>query len=240
VTGSDAGDVGRSSVRVSVVIAAYNSERFIAQTLESVLAEIGASDEVIVVNDGSTDRTAEIVGQFPAVRLITQTNAGPPAARNTAIRVAGGDYIATIDHDDLWPTGRLDRMVAALEAHPEAAYVAGHQVLLIEPGSPLPFWLQSTDPEELARFRRERGNGVMLTRRAAFDAVGLFDESFARGGEDTDWIFRCAELGLAAVEIEDDVLLRRIYGGNITADRENMQRAMFAVLRKRAQRRRAQ
>lgn len=229
-----------TSVRVSVVIAAFNSTRFLRETLESVLAEVSEQDEVIVVDDGSTDATPDLVRSFKEIRLIEQSNAGPPAARNTAIRAARGTYIATIDHDDLWPAGRLNRMVAALDAHPDAAYVTGGQVMFVEPGAPLPYWLKSADPEELARFRNERLNGVMLTRRSAFDRVGMFDESFTRGGEDTDWIFRCAEAGLTAVEIEDDVLLRRIYGGNITADRENLQRAMFAVLRKRAQRRRGQ
>ena len=227
-------------VRVSVVIAAYNSERFIAETLESVLAEVGDSDEVIVVDDGSTDGTPDFVRRVARVRLIEQDNAGPPAARNTAIRAAAGQYIATIDHDDLWPAGRLDLLVAALETHPDAAYVAGRQVLMIEPGSALPHWLKSTEPEELARFRTERGNGMMLTRRRAFDVVGLYDESFTRGGEDTDWILRCAEAGLPNVDIDEDVLLRRIHGGNITMYRANLQAAMFAVLRKRAQRRRTQ
>lgn len=228
------------NVRVSVVIAAYNSTRFLAETLASVLAEVDDRDEIIVVDDGSTDGTADLVRTYPRVRLIQQDNAGPPAARNTAIRAALGEFIATIDHDDLWPSGRLDLMLAALDRTPSAAYVAGEQVLVLEPGAPLPFWLRSADPDELVRFRRERGNGVMLTRRNAFDRVGLFDESFTRGGEDIDWILRCVELGLEAVEIDDAVLLRRIHGGNITSDRENMQRSTFAVLRKRAQRRRAQ
>ena len=230
---------GPLGTRVSVVIAAYNSERFIADALESVLAEVGEQDDVIVVDDGSTDGTADIVRRYPTVRLVQQRNAGPAAARNRAIQSSSAAYIAAIDHDDLWPAGRLDRMVAALEANPEAGYVAGRQRLVVSPGAPLPYWLKSTDPEELERFRNERGTGMIMIRRSAFDRVGFFDESMTRGGEDIDWVFRCREAGYSEVEIDDEVLIRRLHGGNITASEADMQRAMFAILRNRAQRRRA-
>lgn len=230
---------GPLGTRVSVVIAAYNSERFIADALESVLAEVSEQDDVIVVDDGSTDGTADIVRRYPTVRLVQQRNAGPAAARNTAIQSSSAAYIAAIDHDDLWPAGRLDRMVAALEANPEAGYVAGRQRLVVSPGAPLPYWLKSTEPEELERFRNERGTGMIMIRRSAFDRVGLFDESMTRGGEDIDWVFRCREAGYSEVKIDAEVLIRRLHGGNITASEADMQRARFAILRNRAQRRRA-
>lgn len=230
---------GLPGTRVSVVIAAYNSERFIADALESVLTEVSVDDEIIVVDDGSIDGTADIVRRYPEARLIQQGNAGPAAARNTAIRSSSAAYIAAIDHDDLWPAGRLDRMVAALEANPEAGYVAGRQRFMVTPGAPLPYWLKSTEPEELGRFQNERGTGLIMIRRSAFDRVGFFDESMTRGGEDIDWVFRCAEAGYSEVEIDAEVLIRRLHGGNITANEDDMKRAMFAILRKRAQRRRA-
>jgi GT2 family glycosyltransferase len=131
-------------------------------------------------------------------------------------------------------------MVAALRAHPEAGYVVGAQELLVEPGAPLPYWLRSTEPEELERFRHERGTGLLLMRRSTMDHVGLFDETMLRGGEDVDWVFRCADLGVIEIEVEETVLVRRIHGANITMNEADMQRAMFAILRKRAQRRRQQ
>ncbi|CAB4723651.1 unannotated protein [freshwater metagenome] len=231
---------GLHGTRVSVVIAAYNSERFIADALDSVFAEVSEQDDVIVVDDGSMDGTAEVVRRYPTVRLVQQRNAGPAAARNTAIRLSTATFIAAIDHDDLWPAGRLDRMVAALEANPEAGYVAGRQRLMVTPGAPLPYWLKSTEPEELERFQNERGTGMIMIRRSAFDRVGLFEESMTRGGEDIDWVFRCREAGYSEVEIDDEVLIRRLHGGNITANEDDMKRATFAILRKRAQRRRSQ
>ena len=231
---------GPLGTRVSVVIAAYNSERFIADALDSVFAEVGEQDDVIVVDDGSTDGTADVVRRYPEARLIQQGNAGPAAARNTAIRLSSAAFIAAIDHDDLWPAGRLDRMVAALEANPEAGYVAGRQRLVVSPGAPLPYWLKSTEPEELERFQHERATGMIMIRRSVLDRVGLFDESMTHGGEDIDWVFRCREAGYSEVKIDDEVLIRRLHGGNITANEDDMKRAMFAILRKRAQRRRSQ
>ena len=231
-----------SSLRatVSVVIPIYNGERFVAETLESVFAQSLPPHEVIVVDDGSTDRSLEVVRRFPAVRIIEQVNAGPSAARNAAIRVSTGEFVAPVDHDDLWPEHRLEVMVGALRAHPEAGYVVGAQQIFVEPGSPLPYWLHSTDSEELERFRHERGTGLLLMRRSTLEQVGLFDESMTYGGEDVDWVFRCADLGVVEIEVDDIVLNRRIHGGNMTMSEADMQRAMFAILRKRAQRRRGQ
>jgi glycosyltransferase involved in cell wall biosynthesis len=223
---------------VSVVIAVLNGERLIAEAIESALAQTLVPHEIIVVDDGSTDETAEVVMRYPSVRLIRQANAGPAAARNAAIRVASGEYIAPLDHDDLFTPDRLRVMVKALEAHPEAPYVAGKQRIEVLPGTPLPDWLKSTDPSELERLQVERGTDLILMRRSAFDHVGFFDESMTSGGEDVDWVFRCAELGLVEVEVHDEVLIRRLHGRNMTMDEDGMKRAMFAILRKRAQRRR--
>jgi glycosyltransferase involved in cell wall biosynthesis len=91
---------------VSVIIPAYNAENFIAKTLESVLSQTYQNIEVLVVDDGSTDTTAEIVKSFvqkdSRVSLLQQSNAGVAAARNLAIEKSKGEYIAPIDADDIW------------------------------------------------------------------------------------------------------------------------------------------
>lgn len=226
--------------QVSVVIPVFNGERFLADAIESVLVQLGEDDEIIVVDDGSTDGTVAVAEGFSRVRLICQANAGPAAARNAAIVVASGTYIAPIDHDDLWPVGRLQAMVSALEQHPDAPYVVGTQQLEVLPGAALPYWLASTDQSDLDRSRTERGTGLMLMRRSAFDTVGLFDETMRAGGEDIDWVFRCVDLGLTEVVIEDTVLIRRMHGQNFTMDRTLMDQSMFDILRRRAHRRRSQ
>lgn len=223
-----------------MIIPAFNSEDCVADAIESALAQGPIVHEIIVVDDGSTDATAEVVRHFSGVVLIQQTNAGPAAARNAAIGVSTGEFIAPLDHDDLFTEGRLEVMVDALEKDPDALFVVGKQQMVIEDGGPLPFWLNSTDPSELERFSGEHGTGLLVMRRKAFDIVGLFDETMTVGGEDVDWVFRCHELGYSSVMIDDVVTVRRMHGGNLTMDESKMQQAMFTILQRRAQRRRAQ
>jgi glycosyltransferase involved in cell wall biosynthesis len=111
-----------SEVKVSTVIAAYNAERTIAETLESALAQNCADHEVLVVNDGSTDSTAAILAQFGSrIRVVNQKNLGSGAARNSGVAHAKGVYIAFLDSDDLWVPGKLATSVSALERNPLAS-----------------------------------------------------------------------------------------------------------------------
>ncbi|MBW4440880.1 MAG: glycosyltransferase [Plectolyngbya sp. WJT66-NPBG17] len=109
-----------SSPLVSVVIAAYNAEAFISDTLKSILAQTYRDFEVIVIDDGSVDRTAEIVRSYAEnddrIRLIQQENSGVSASRNLAIQHSSGEYIAPIDADDIWYSERLEKHVRCLEA----------------------------------------------------------------------------------------------------------------------------
>src|SRR5690242_5053753 len=105
---------------VSVIIPAYNSERYIADALRSVLAQTYMPQEIIVVDDGSSDGTARALDPFRStIRYIYQKNRGEPAARNTGMREAKGDYIAFLDADDLWLPEKLDLQMTYLAAHPE-------------------------------------------------------------------------------------------------------------------------
>jgi glycosyltransferase involved in cell wall biosynthesis len=109
-------------LRVSTVIAAYNAERTIAQTLDSALAQKCAAHEIIVVNDGSTDSTAEVLAKYNGlIRVVHQSNRGQGAARNIGVAAAKGRFIAFLDADDLWLPGKLNTMVGALEQNPSAS-----------------------------------------------------------------------------------------------------------------------
>lgn len=110
--------------KVSVIIPSFNCELYIAETIASVLNQTHKDIEVIVVDDGSTDRTREIVASFgTSVRLIAQQNAGRCAARNHGIREASGEFICLLDHDDYWYPEKLSAQLAAFEKYPEAGGV---------------------------------------------------------------------------------------------------------------------
>ena len=110
--------------RVSVIVPAYNAAATIAGTVESVFAQTFRDFELIVVDDGSTVRTREILAGFgDRVRLIEQHNNGPAAARNAGARLASGEYLAFLDADDLWRPTMLARAVAELDADSSSTLV---------------------------------------------------------------------------------------------------------------------
>lgn len=105
---------------VTVIIPVYNCAGYVAEAIESALAQDWPHKEVVVVNDGSTDGSLAVLQGFgDRIRLIDQMNAGPPAARNQGIAAACGDYIAFLDADDVWIRGKLSAQVRHMEAHPE-------------------------------------------------------------------------------------------------------------------------
>lgn len=109
---------------VSVIIPSYNCEAYIAETIDSVLHQSYRDFELIVVDDGSTDRTREIVASYgDAVRLVPQANARVSAARNRGIEEARGAFICLLDHDDYWFPSKLERQLQEFDAYPEAGVV---------------------------------------------------------------------------------------------------------------------
>jgi glycosyltransferase involved in cell wall biosynthesis len=111
-------------IRVSTIIPTYNNEATLAQAIDSALAQEFEGQEIIVVNDGSTDATQSVIESYgQQVLPLQQENEGPSAARNRAIEKAAGKYIAFLDGDDIWLPGRLSKTVAALERNPSAALV---------------------------------------------------------------------------------------------------------------------
>lgn len=189
---------------VSVVIAAYNEEQYIAEAVESVLAQTFRDFEVIVVDDGSTDRTPEIVRayaqeqhaqeQHVRVRYLHQPNSGQPAARNRGIRAARGRYVAFLDADDLWLPAKLERQMQLLRSSPERAWVycdayrfesaTGHIRRVASQGSGL------CEGDVLRPLLL--GNFIVsltpVVRRGVFEDVGYFEEApFVRGGGGEDW-----------------------------------------------------
>src|SRR5215213_6400356 len=106
---------------VAAIIPVYNGASQIQRSIESVLAQTRQVDEVIVIDDGSTDQTADVVRSYgDRVRLLQQKNAGVAAARNHGMREARSQWIAFLDHDDAWLPEKIEEQLGALEAKPEA------------------------------------------------------------------------------------------------------------------------
>jgi glycosyltransferase involved in cell wall biosynthesis len=130
------------SLNVSVVIPTYNRVHLISRAVESALAAIGRDDEVIVVDDGSTDDTAAAVARFgERVRFLQEPHAGAGPTRNAGIRAARGDLIALLDSDDEWFADKIELQRRHLEAHPEVLYVFSDFSVRVEDGPERRKWL---------------------------------------------------------------------------------------------------
>lgn len=196
---------------VSVIIPVYNCRQYLSEAIESALAQTIRPAEIIVVDDGSTDGSADVAKQFtPDVHYCFQPNSGTGAARNKGIDLARGDFFSFLDADDLWSSNKLAVQSAAFSTNPCIDAVFGH--------------VQQFHSPELAESEKNNihcPGGLMpgclpyamLIKRAAFFRVGLFETNW-RVGQDVSWIMRAKELGLQMLMLPDLVYSRRLHKKN--------------------------
>ena len=188
--------------KVSVNICCYNSERFIAETIESVLAQTYKDWELVIVNDGSTDSTEQIIrayiNQGWPITYHCQANAGLAAARNQALRLSKGEYIAFLDHDDLWLPEKLEQQVDILDADPAIALVYSDCYLVDFKGELLGRVFDKVRPHRgrvLAELFTENfiSCPTVLIRKQVLEKVGLFRPELCIS-EEYELFLRIAEL----------------------------------------------
>lgn len=196
---------------LSVIIPVFNGEQFIRDAVHSVLSQGYPALELIVVDDGSTDRTEEIVSQLPHdIRYLRQDNAGPASARNRGIRDAAGELIAFLDVDDLWPNNTLTGLVDELVRDPELEVVHGYNQLMIRNDGTGEYEYRG-NPKDTFQF----SIAAAVYRKSVFVRVGLFDRTMTFG-EDNDWFNRARESGVKVRRVERVTLLVRRHGSNMT------------------------
>jgi glycosyltransferase involved in cell wall biosynthesis len=219
---------------VTTIIPVYNGEKFLSQAIESVRGQNYAPLEIIVVDDGSTDGTADRIKNLgDDIHYIYQENRGPAAARNTGLKLARGEFIAFLDVDDLWPEGKLGSQVERLLQDPSLEIVTGRIQYI---------FLDGTDDSLV---RNLDGNntvssvnlGSALFRRSVFEKVGVFNETLQRG-EDGDWFLRALEQDVSILILDEVTLYYRQHGKNITRGLGNRERGLFQILKKSLDRRR--
>jgi glycosyltransferase involved in cell wall biosynthesis len=189
-------------VTVSVVIPVRDGARFVGAAIQSALSQTVAPGEVIVVDDGSTDTSAEIARGL-GVTVVSRPALGAAAARNHGAARASGDHLAFLDADDVWPPDRLELLLAGIG---DAEIVFGSEQRFRDPDGEL-------DPPARALMAT-----TALIARPAWDRLGGFDEQWEMG-EFMDWLLRARESGLRETSIDATVLHRRIHGANQTANK---------------------
>ena len=229
---------------ISVIIATYNSARFIAQAIKSVLSQTYSRYEVIIIDDGSTDETKDALREFNgAIRYLYQDNRGPSAARNAGIRLAQGEYICFLDADDLWESNKLELQLNFLEQHSDVGLVFSDEEEISAVGEPhqsllgrSKFYSDLVDQQPLQdAFRKLLIENFILTstvmaRKACFAEAGLFDENL-RVVEDRDlWLRIGAHFGIAC--LPRILGKKRAHEANISANSELTLRSRIQVWKK--------
>lgn len=217
---------------VSALVPVWNGAEFLAEAIESILAQDPPVAEVVVVDDGSTDGSGDVARAFgPRVRCVRREHAGLAATRNAAVRAAQGDLVAFLDADDLWPAGRLARLLAALEQDPGCGIVQGRLQRMVRDERTASWTLVNES-------WRAPNVATALIRRSVFALVGPFDEQVA-GADDVDWLLRAKERGVREAHVDAVTLLYRRHGGNMTNDVAQDQARLLRVLGRAVARRRA-
>jgi len=211
-------------VQISVIIPLYNRAHTLPRALDSVLAQTSRADEIIVVDDGSSDSGAELIRhQYPEVTLLQQPNLGVSAARNTGIRHARSDWIALLDSDDEWQPQKLARIRETQQVHTEEWLFHSEEI-----------WIRNGRRVNPMNKHRKQGGMIfqhclplcvispsaVVMRRSLFDDIGLFDESLP-ACEDYDlWLRLCHRYPVYFIDEpliikyggHDDQLSRRYWG----------------------------
>ena len=189
-------------MKISVVIPAYNAGKYIGRTIDSVLAQTRLADEIIVVDDGSTDNTAEVIRRYgEKVKYIHQANAGASAARNTGIKAACGEWIAFLDGDDEWVSQKLRLQVEHLERNPELVWTSANfysclcsenrRAPAAEPGKAKKLLggkeyfddYLGADAAKAAKW-----TGTMLIKKEVFEQAGMFRVGQVRSNDTDMWL----------------------------------------------------
>jgi glycosyltransferase involved in cell wall biosynthesis len=223
-------------LKLSVVIAAHDAEPFLGAAIDSVLADLPADSELIVVDDGSTDGTPHVLaGYGDRARLFrNETASGPGDARNLGARAASGEILAFHDADDLVLPGRFATLIAALDRHPEVDLVFGNGIKIDETGRPLGPVIPA---RYVRRLKRRAGPAEMLTdgfvypqalciRRERFLALGGFIHERVE-----DWEFALrASLFIRLLYVDRAVFAYRRHPGSMTMQQHAYAHAMLAML----------
>jgi glycosyltransferase involved in cell wall biosynthesis len=223
---------------VSVIIPSYNSARFLAEAVKSAFAQTYTSLECIVVDDGSTDNTDEVLQQlvscYPSLRTAKKTNGGPSSARNLGLRLCRGDAVSFLDADDVLLPGKIESQVNFLEDHPEVGLVYGDYLIVTENLHAFALFTaempRKLHPLDALCYRNWFNPLVPLIRRSVIEAVGEFDEGLPVA-EDWDYWIRCAKVTRMSY-VSKAVAMYRQHSGQLHRDHAGMRDACIRVIHK--------
>ncbi len=218
---------------VSVIIPVYNSEKYLAEAIESVLAQDYRPVEIIILDDGSTDNSADIAGSYASsVRYYYQPNNGLAAAQNKGLMISHGSYCSFLDSDDIWVPDKLTRQIHSFNDNPELDMVFGQVQQFQSPELDY-----KMIPQDEGSIVPGYSTGAMLIKRDSFFRVGLFETKW-HVGDFVDWYLKAAEMGLKSNMLPKVVMKRRIHGKNMGIRERKHQADYVRILKASLDRRR--
>jgi glycosyltransferase involved in cell wall biosynthesis len=232
--------------RVTIVMPAYNAARYLPTAIDSVIHQSYSDWELIVIDDGSTDETKSVATSYVPrtsgrLRYLYQSNRGPAAARNAGLQATTGEFIATLDADDVWLPMRLERGISVMDRSPQVGLVHSLVARINVEGNVVGsfnFPSKHQAGKIALNIYTRRANilsPTVLFRRQCIDTVGLFDEAF-RGTEDRDLWFRIAERYEIAY-IDEILALYRSSPGSVASDSGLAVQTKLSFARKHLERR---
>ncbi len=209
--------------KVSVIIPTYNSGHFLVEAINSVLDQTYKDIEVVVVDDGSTDNTREVLKSFgDRIKCIFQENQGAYAARNRGLKEAGGEFIGVIDHDDMWLPEKLEKQMKLFEKDPELGFVCSATHTINENGEITGCWRRPKHCQDTFDCLFETNFAFNLTgviRRQCMDAVGGWDSSLKFAGDYDLWLRLAKRFRFQY--LDEPLALYRIHEKSITQESGN-------------------
>lgn len=226
----------KKTLPLSVVVAVKNGERFLAQALESILAQNDfAPQEIVVVDGHSTDATREIANSFPLVYFVTQSGNTIADAYNCGVNHSKCELIAFLSHDDLWTPHKFARQVVPMIEQPNIEYSYARATFFLEAGHAIPTGFR---PELLSGEHLAPIMETLVARRSAFEKNGLFDAALTVA-EDVDWYARAKDFDLTCLVIEEVLLRKRVHNTNASLNAPENNANILEVLRRSIERQRA-
>jgi glycosyltransferase involved in cell wall biosynthesis len=215
--------------RTTVIIPVRNGERFIEEALVSVLSQLARDDEIIVVDDASSDATRSVLARItdPRIRVLDGVGRGASSARNIGLAAAIGEFIAFLDHDDLWPAGRHQAMTQAMLRDPQLDAVFGRIRIRLDRGAVQWPWLHHQD----GRHAAGSNLGNALYRSTLLRRIDGFDESL-RFGEDLDYFNRLQQMGIRFALCDVDAMIYRRHATNLSNNEQAMRNMVFDFIKR--------
>lgn len=222
--------------KVSVIIPVHKVEKYIGATIESVLKQTYKNFELLIVDDGSTDRSVEVCQQFTdsRIKIIRQANRGLAGARNTGIRHAQGEYLAFLDGDDLWMPEKLEKHIQHLENSPTVGVSFSRSAFIDEAGNSLGIYqmpkLEGINPADLFRSNPIGNGSAAVIRREVFEAIRFqqelhgsvedcyFDEQFRRSEDIECWLRIAIQTDWQIEGLPEALTLYRVNSGGLSAN----------------------